>query len=243
MTQLKSVFILLLSFFTIIGVYAQDYELIAEENGIEVYGRIDLLDQGKKKDQYVLSAYATNTSGKEFYSEGPWITIKIVNSKSLIGNVTSITGESSTFSTVDGNIVYRVKAGNKYETSSKFKVSSGLEPALTVSFSNNIADNLSDFRLRVTPQNVVGRWRIENGKDLFKIDYNGVELTIVDGYGDVAKWQLGNDGLYYRVVGFENNDEGDNSSLAYTSSLSLISPEKILYQNSEGISIYFIRVD
>lgn len=225
-----------------LGSLAQDYKLLSTENGIEVYGRIDLLDQGKKKDQYVLSAYATNTSGKEFFSEGPWITIKIVNSKSLIGNVASISGESTTYSTINGSIVYRVKAGNKYEASSKFKVNSGLEPAITVSFSNNTADDLTAFKLKVTPQNVVGRWKIENGQDIFRIDYNGTELTMIDGYGDVAKWALGNDGLYYRVVGFEK-EEGDNTSQAYTSSLNLVSPEKILYQNSEGIDIYFVRVD
>ncbi len=223
--------------------FAQDYKLLTTENGIEVYGRIDLVDKGKKKDQYALSAYATNTSGKTFYSEGPWITIKIVNSKSFIGNLMSINGESTTYSTMAGSLVYMVKAGNKYETTSKFKVDSGLEPAVTVSFSNNLANDLSAFKIRVTPQNIVGRWKAENSNNIFRIDYNGTELTIVDGYGDVAKWELGNDGLYYRVVGFENNNEGDNSSLAYSSSLNLVSPTQILYQNSEGISINFMKVD
>ncbi len=217
---------------------AQDFKLLGSQNGVEVYGSFDLVEKGKK-DQYVLSVYATNSTGKEFYSVGPWITVKVINSKTFLGNTVNISGENTTYSTENSETVYHVKAGIKYDASTRFRVDSGIEPKATVSFSTNTANDLSAFRIRITPQNVVGTWKIGEGKP-FRLDTDGQNLFILDAFNGKAFWMLGENGIYYRAVGTDENPEG--ISVAYLSSLTLLTPDKILYENSEGISVHMTRV-
>jgi hypothetical protein len=139
---------LLIIVFLFVGsnIYAQD-AVLSEQDGIVLTQKLSKLQDGEKKDTYLLSVKATNKNSYDVFYQGPKNGVNPFFFEVTIRNLNDyiyLIASESKLMTLDGKLFF-IKAGGTVSGEKEFKIAKGVTPIVTSKFLNELKQ-ISEFR-------------------------------------------------------------------------------------------------
>lgn len=182
---------------------AQEKITLNTQDGIQVTYELTKMDEGDKKDTYLVVARAENTNDHDVYYSIPmtrqangsyvisatanqyFAQTSVRNSTSLFGDHVNFKGTETKITTNDNKLLYTIAKGAFVSGEQKFKVKKGAKPVLTNTFLLSLKP-LDYYDVAINETMVNGDWISDCGN----IQMN---LTMIKNeHGDIVLQQLVN---------------------------------------------------
>ncbi len=237
------------------NVYAQDRIVIATVEGIEISYEIQFIgtdekkNESKSRDEYQIVGYVTNKSGADLYTTS--ITpfrVEVNNAKGLT-KAAKPTPQRTDYQTIAqgsdlGGTLYLLKDGVTFQDAAKVKVQKGLKPIINYEKTATIKP-LDQWALQLNAATINGNWIFENSNTVVSFEFNAANNTIVQrNQGNTVVWYLSANNVYERVfvgVGVTGAQVAIDANATYAVTLTLVEGGRLMYRNTEGITVYLSR--
>lgn len=126
--------------------FAQDTTL-SDQEGVFISYKLSKLQDGDKKDTYLLSVKATNKNAFDLFYQGPKNGVNPFFSEVTVRTLNDyiyLTATPSKLMTTDGKLYY-IKAGGTVNGETEFKIGKGITPVITSKLVTELKQ-ISDFR-------------------------------------------------------------------------------------------------
>jgi hypothetical protein len=128
------------------NIYAQE-SVLSEQDGVVLSQNLSKLQNGEKKDTYLLSVKATNKNSYDVFYQGPKNGVNPFFSEVTVRNLNEyiyLIASESKLMTTEGKLFY-IKAGGTINGEKEFKIAKGVTPIITSKFLNELKQ-VSEFR-------------------------------------------------------------------------------------------------
>ncbi|MFT5913653.1 MAG: hypothetical protein ACJAWV_000199 [Flammeovirgaceae bacterium] len=230
---------------------AQEKKSLGNFNGVEISYMIQYLstdekkNASKSKDKYQLTTYATNQSGADLFCNGATVGgVKVANAKSLTKTARA-SAIQSRFKNADGTQLFKLLAGATVQNSSKITVPKGATPVVSYEAGCNF-QTLDKFQILVDNAIVNGTWRREKGAGNMTLTYI-LASDIVQQQGSdgntVVWYRVGPNTFQRTLRGATSGvrEEVSDENQVYSAKIVFVGMDKIMYTNSDGISVTFLK--
>lgn len=126
--------------------YSQD-TILSEEDGITLSYKLSKLQDGDKKDSYLITVKATNKNTFDVFYNGPKNGVNPFFAEVTVRNIDQnvyLTATESKLMTSEGRLYY-LRASGSVSGEKEFKIGKGITPVITSKFFNDLKQ-ISEFR-------------------------------------------------------------------------------------------------
>lgn len=253
--MLKLQFLLALLFISPL-LQAQESISLGINNGLETSYLLQFLgtdekkNASKNKDEYQLTVLVTNTTSDTLYSTaGNLGGVRIANAESMTKTARA-NPVASLFRTTSNEALYQFFPGETQQNSVKVKVPQGEKPVVTYEAPSQLFQPINNFEIQVNRAVVVGTWKLEHDSRTTYLGFDETTNTIRQQgpNGSLNYWYKIAPRTFQRraipqapaVVPEGQNPAPANQQL-YTATLVFVTPNRILYTNTEGITVVFVK--
>ena len=243
--------LLFLFIFGFTQINAQDKVSLGNHNGIEVSYSIQFLGSKEKKnadksrDEYQITVWAVNNTGKELYcTSNNAGGAKVANAKSLTKTANARAVNSQLVTTAGGTL-YVFKKGATVQGTAKVKTQMGVQPVVTYNVACNFQP-LNNFDIQASAGLVNGSWKVENGTTAMQLTYDAETQNITQQApdGSIIVWYKVGPKTFQRALkgSAKNvNDATVDANQNYVSKITFIGMDKIQYTNTEGVTVKWYK--
>lgn len=248
--------LLLLSLLLLVGATTlraqEERTVIATVDGVEIsyilqfIGTDEKKNPSKSKDEYQIIGYVKNTTGQDLYTTSVTPFRVEVNNANSLNKASKPTPQRTEYqSMAEGTnpaaTLYVLKAGLTIQDGGKIKVQKGLTPIVNYE-KQGMLKPLDQWSLQLNAAVLNGNWIYENNKNVAAFEFNATNNTIVQrNQGNTVVWYWSNGNVYERFfagVSLSTDAQVRDSNAVYKATLSLTEDGRLMYQNSEGVTVY-----